>query len=63
MRRRAILKGLVTAPAVWSCRAWAQPSERTRRIGVLVSARPDDLQLPSRLSPSEWDAAWSTTST
>jgi putative ABC transport system substrate-binding protein len=42
MRRRAVIKGLVTAPAFWSGRAWAQQSERPRRIGVLVSARPED---------------------
>ena len=34
MRRRALLRGLGNAPAVWSLSAWAQPAERVRRIGV-----------------------------
>ena len=36
MKRREVVKGLVTAPAVWSMSAWAQPTERVRRVGVLV---------------------------
>jgi putative tryptophan/tyrosine transport system substrate-binding protein len=44
MKRREVVKGLVAAPAVWSTGAWAQPTERVRRIGVLVSARPGDAE-------------------
>src|SRR5215204_1601184 len=44
MKRREVVKGLVTAPAVWSMSAWAQPTERVRRVGVLVSARPEDAE-------------------
>jgi len=44
MKRREVVKGLVTAPAVWSTGAWAQPTERVRRVGVLVSARPGDAE-------------------
>jgi putative ABC transport system substrate-binding protein len=44
MKRREVVKGLVAAPAVWSTGAWAQPTERVRRIGVLVSARAGDAE-------------------
>src|SRR4051812_49751669 len=44
MKRREVVKGLVTAPAVWSMSAWAQPTERVRRVGVLVSARSGDAE-------------------
>src|SRR5215210_1508913 len=44
MKRREVVKGLVTAPAVWSTGAWAQPTERVRCVGVLVSARPGDAE-------------------
>src|SRR5215207_2276062 len=42
MRRRDVMAGLVTAPAVWSVHAFAQPAERVRRIGILVSAPTDE---------------------
>ena len=44
MKRREVVKGLVSAPAVWSTGAWAQPTERVRRVGVLVSARAGDAE-------------------
>src|SRR5215213_171476 len=44
MKRREVVKALVTAPAVWSVNAWAQPTERVRRVGVLVSARAGDAE-------------------
>ena len=44
MKRREVVKGLVAAPAVWSTGAWAQPTERVRRVGVLVSARAGDAE-------------------
>src|SRR5215211_3308529 len=44
MKRREVVKGLVAAPAVWSTGAWAQPTERVRRVGVLVSVRPQDAE-------------------
>ena len=36
------MAGLVAAPAVWSVHAFAQPAERVRRIGILVSAPTDE---------------------
>ena len=36
------MAGLVTAPAVWGVHAFAQPAERVRRIGILVSAPTDE---------------------
>src|SRR5215207_8103875 len=42
MRRRDVMAGLVTAPAVWGVHAFTQPAERVRRIGILVSAPTDE---------------------
>jgi putative ABC transport system substrate-binding protein len=42
VRRREVMAGLVTAPAVWGVHAFAQPAERVRRIGILVSAPTDE---------------------
>src|SRR5215207_7809916 len=42
MRRRDVMAGFVTAPAVWGVHAFAQPAERVRRIGILVSAPTDE---------------------
>src|SRR5215204_6120846 len=41
-RRREVIAGLVTAPAGWGVHAFAQPAERVRRIGILVSAPTDE---------------------
>jgi putative ABC transport system substrate-binding protein len=49
VRRRIVIKALAAAPALWSTRAWAQPADRPRRIGVLVSAPAGDAEYVSNI--------------
>lgn len=50
MKRREFLSLLGGAAATWPLAANSQPSERMRRIGVLMNMAADDPQAPARVS-------------
>jgi putative ABC transport system substrate-binding protein len=50
MRRREFIGGVGAAVSVWPSRVRAQPSERKRRIGVLVGLAENDPEVKARLA-------------
>ena len=50
MRRREFIGGVGAAASVWPSRVRAQPSERKRRIGVLVGLAENDPEIKARLA-------------
>ena len=50
MRRREFITVLGGAAAPWPLPTWAQPIERPRRIGVLISTAESDRTAPARIA-------------
>ena len=49
MRRREFITAIGGAAAAWPLAAQAQPSERMRRIGVLMPSASEDAEFQARL--------------
>jgi len=49
MRRREVI-GLAMGAALWPLSAWAQPADRTRRIGLLMAPGENDPEGQPRVS-------------
>jgi len=53
MRRRDFIKVIAGSATIWPLTAFAQQSERMRRIGVLTGADADDLDMHARIEAFE----------
>ena len=53
MRRREFIKVIAGSATIWPLTAFAQQSERMRRIGVLTGADADDLDMHARIEAFE----------